>query len=84
MGKEIEQLSFEDALERLNQIVEQLESDSVNLDQSLELFAEGKRLAEVCQKQLEAAEERVQTLIKTTTGFEEKPGLEGKETKEPS
>jgi exodeoxyribonuclease VII small subunit len=74
-------ITFEHALERLNQIVDQLEAESVTLDQSLELFSEGKRLAEVCQTQLAAAEERVQTLIKTSTGFEEKPGLEGKETR---
>ena len=74
-------LTFENALERLNQIVDQLESESVTLDQSLKLFSEGKQLAEVCQTQLAAAQERVQTLIKTSTGFEEKPGLEGKETR---
>jgi exodeoxyribonuclease VII small subunit len=82
MANTTEDLTFEHALERLNKIVEQLESESVSLDQSLELFAEGKQLAELCQTQLAAAEERVQTLLKSSSGFEEKPGLEGKETKE--
>jgi exodeoxyribonuclease VII small subunit len=74
-------IPFEKALERLNQIVAELESESISLDQSLELFSEGKRLAEACEKQLAVAEERVRTLIKTSTGFEEKAGLKDKETK---
>ena len=71
--------SFEEALERLNEIVVQLESESVNLDRSLELFAEGKVLAEFCQEQLTEAEERVKTLLKTTAGFKEQAGLPGSE-----
>jgi len=73
-------LSFEAALERLNEVVAQLESESVSLDRSLELFAEGKRLVEFCQAQLAEAEDKVKTLIKTPEGFEEQPGLPGPET----
>ncbi len=76
------ELSFEEALERLNEIVAQLESESVSLDRSLELFAEGKRLVEFCQARLADAEERVKTLLKTSEGFEEQPGLPGLETGE--
>lgn len=71
------ELSFEAALERLNEIVAQLESESVSLDTSLELFAEGQRLVEFCQVQLADAEEKVKTLLKTPEGFEEQPGLAG-------
>ncbi|UCD37899.1 MAG: exodeoxyribonuclease VII small subunit [Fidelibacterota bacterium] len=76
------ELTFEEALEQLNKIVTQLESEEVSLDRSLELFAEGKRLAEFCQSQLAEAEEKIKTLIKTSTGFEERPGLRGSETKD--
>ena len=69
-------LTFEQALERLGEIVGELESESVSLEHSLELFAEGKRLVGFCQSQLAAAEERVKTLVKTPQGFEEKPGLQ--------
>ncbi len=68
--------TFEEALERLGEIVAQLESESVSLDQSLELFAEGKRLADYCQSQLSAAEEKVKTLLKTASGFEVRDGLD--------
>lgn len=73
------EFSFEEALERLNEIVAQLESESVSLDRSLELFAEGRSLAEFCQGQLAEAEERVKTLLKTSQGFEEQAGLSGSE-----
>ena len=70
------ELTFEAALERLNDIVAELESESVSLDRSLELFAEGQQLAGFCQAQLAEAEEKVKTLRKTASGFEERPGLE--------
>ncbi len=77
-GKAAEQeQTFEQALERLNQIVAELEADTVSLDQSLRLFAEGKRLAEFCHAQLAAAEHKVKTLLKSGEGFtEEIPGGE--------
>ncbi len=77
MPEKKSKLSFEEALERLNEIVAQLESESVSLDRSLELFAEGKRLVEFCQARLTDAEEKVKILLKTSEGFEEQPGLSG-------
>ncbi len=74
------ELTFEAALERLNEIVAELESESVSLDRSLELFAEGKQLTGFCQSQLAEAEEKVKTLQKTASGFEDRPGLEAGET----
>ena len=69
--------SFEAALQRLTEIVDQLESEAVSLDRSLELFAEGQRLAEFCQAQLVEAEQKVKSLVKTESGFEEREGLVG-------
>ena len=80
MSPEQTELTFEAALERLNEIVAQLESESVDLDRSLELFVEGRQLADYCQEQLVEAEEKVKTLLKTSSGFEEQPGLPGPET----
>jgi exodeoxyribonuclease VII small subunit len=77
MPEKKKELRFEEALERLNEVVAQLESETVSLDRSLELFAEGKRLVEFCQDQLAEAEDKVKTLIKTPEGFEEQPGLSG-------
>ncbi len=55
--------SFEDAVTRLGQIVERLESDGLPLDESLKLFEEGVRLARKSQLRLENAERRVQELL---------------------
>ncbi len=71
------QLSFEMALERLNTIIAELEAEGVSLDRSLELFAEGRRLAERCHDLLSEAEQKVKTLVKTAEGFREEPGLTG-------
>ena len=59
---------FEKNLERLDQIVEQLEDADLHLEKALQLFEEGMRLAEVCHKQLEEAEGKVEILLKKTGG----------------
>ena len=71
------QLTFEEALERLNTVVAQLEAEGVSLDHSLELFAQGQQLAERCHDLLSEAEQKVKTLVKTAGGFKELPGLTG-------
>ena len=57
------ELSFEDAIQRLQEIVEQLESEGQPLDESLKLFEEGVRLARHSQARLETAEKKVQELL---------------------
>ncbi len=79
MAKKKAELTFEEALERLSEIVVELESEAVNLDRSLELFTEGQRLTRLCHDQLMEAEEKVTTLIQTAEGFQERPGLPGPE-----
>lgn len=54
---------FEDALQRLGQIVERLEHGDLPLEQSLKLFEEGVSLARASQAQLDAAERRVEQLL---------------------
>ena len=59
LRKDIKDLKFEDALERLDGIVEKLESEEVDLKGSLNLYDEAKLLGEHCSKLLDDAEERV-------------------------
>ena len=54
---------FEDRLEQLEQIVARLEDDSVGLEEALELFEDGMRLARACRERLEAVEQRVARLL---------------------
>ena len=57
---EKERPGFEEALKRLETIVEELEDDSVTLDKSLELYEEGIALSKKCTQTLEEAELRIQ------------------------
>lgn len=59
MNKE-DQPSFEEALTRLEKIVEELEDDSISLEKSIELYEEGIELSKLCAKTLEDAELRIQ------------------------
>ena len=54
--------SFEDALEKLESIVERMEDGEPSLEESLKLFERGMDLARRCQKALDDAEQRVRTL----------------------
>jgi exodeoxyribonuclease VII small subunit len=59
---------FEDSLKRLETIVAQLEEGDLPLEDSLKLFEEGMRLSAVCKEELDAAEGKVQILIKQRDG----------------
>ena len=53
---------FEDAFERLEEIVAKLEGGEVALEESLELYAEGMKLVKFCGKKLTAAEQKIERL----------------------
>lgn len=57
------EISFEKAMERLEEIVNSLESGESPLDKSLSLFEEGVKLVKLCNEKLEKAEESVKKLI---------------------
>lgn len=57
--EEIEKLSFEAALSRLEETVRLLESGNVPLDDSLSLFEEGITLVKLCNSKLDSAEQKV-------------------------
>ncbi len=59
---------FEDALARLEEIVRELESGDLPLEQSLKMFEEGIKLSRICHKRLEDAERRVEILLKDKAG----------------
>ncbi len=56
--------SFEAQLKRLGEVVEKLEDGELGLEESLALFEEGVRLSRGAQKRLDAAEKRVEELIR--------------------
>lgn len=57
-----EDLTFEQALKRLEALVETLEDDEAGLDEALQAYEEGVLLARFCLERLDTAELRVQEL----------------------
>jgi len=55
----VERPSFEEALTKLEAIVEKLDDEDISLEQSVELYEEGLKLSKICSKTLESAELKV-------------------------
>ncbi len=62
------QLTFEQAMSRLEQIVATLESGRCTLDDSMRLFEEGAKLTAFCQKALRSAEQKIVKLTTAESG----------------
>ena len=56
------ELSFEDALKRLEEIVRTLEKGEAPLDQSIELYQEGDKLKRHCEARLKSAQARIEQI----------------------
>jgi exodeoxyribonuclease VII small subunit len=56
--------TFEESLNKLENIVDQLEKGDLALEDSLHLFEEGVGLSAACKQELDAAEGKVQMLVK--------------------
>ena len=72
-----EALAFEEALKKLESIVENMESGDLPLETLLARFEEGTRLVKICQEKLEEAELKIQKLEKNAAG---EPALKPFET----
>lgn len=59
-----ENLSFEQAFERLEQILEKMNSGKPTLEDSLKLFEEAEGLIRACNARLLTSEQKIETLIK--------------------
>ena len=70
---------FEECLQRLEQILAELERGEVPLEQSLKLFEEGIRLSNSCRKELEEAEGKVEILLKQDGKLQAEPYEAGTE-----
>ena len=60
--------NFEDAMKRLEQIVEQMESGELALEELIVRYEEGMKLVKVCQERLAAAEERIEIITRNSAG----------------
>jgi exodeoxyribonuclease VII small subunit len=64
----VAELSFEDALKKLEAIVRQLESGEVPLDKSIDLYAEGDALRRQCEERLKSAQMRIDKIVLNADG----------------
>ena len=59
---------FEDALKRLEEIINNLEQGEVPLEETVKMFQEGITLAKICKDKLQNAEKEIQKIVKDTDG----------------
>ncbi len=57
-------MKFEEAMEKLQKITQELEQENLPLEESLQKFEEGMKLASFCEKKLEEVEKKIQILVK--------------------
>jgi len=62
------EIKFEKAMNRIEQIVEELERGELDIDKSLEIFEEGIKMSRVCSKKLNEAEQKIEKLTKNQKG----------------
>ena len=60
--------TFEESLKQLEKVVDQLERGDLPLEESVRLFEDGVRLSSACKQELDAAEGKVQILMKERDG----------------
>ncbi|NBC89086.1 MAG: exodeoxyribonuclease VII small subunit [Alphaproteobacteria bacterium] len=65
---DIDSMSFEQALAALEQVVRELESGEVPLDESIALYERGEKLRAACQTRLDAAQARIEKIVTDAGG----------------
>lgn len=64
MTKKSQQFQLEDSINKLNEIVSNLESGELSLEESLKLYEEGMRISHECNEYLDHAEQKITDLSK--------------------
>lgn len=67
------QLKFQEAMKRLDAIVNQLNDQDLELETAMDLFEEGLMLSKQCSRQLEAFETKVNQLMEVQEETHEEP-----------
>jgi exodeoxyribonuclease VII small subunit len=66
-------LNFEEALDELDHLLEQMESGKLSLEESLSQFEKGIKLTRQCQELLTQAEQKVEILVQKNGDFDTEP-----------
>lgn len=68
MSNKKDEITFEKALVRLEEILKLLENNTAPLDESLGMFEEGVNLIKLCNNKLDKAEQKIKILVKNQGG----------------
>ena len=68
MQQEIEKLSFEEAMDELENVVHQLESGKIKLDEAVAVYERGVKLKNLCENKLNDAKSKIDKLIISKEG----------------
>ena len=71
----MENFNYEDGINRINEIIELLESDEIALNESYNLFLEAKTLIKKCETYIDDCEKKFEILIEDDN-FEEEADIE--------
>jgi exodeoxyribonuclease VII small subunit len=77
-------LHFEGAMDRLEEIVEQMESGKMMLEELIVRYEEGMKLVKICQERLASAEQRIEIITRNNAGKPVVKDFEPAAEKEPS
>jgi len=72
--KKAQSINFTQALKRLEEIVEKLESPNLDLEEGLTLLEEGVKLHKLCREKLTQANAKISTILKESKGGESQDG----------
>ncbi len=75
--KEVIKLSFEEAMDQLEQLVAKLENGDVPLEQAIDLYQEGMKLSLLCSQKLEQVERKIEILVEENGTLTKKPFSSG-------
>ena len=64
-----EELSFEESMNKLEELVKKLEEGNLDLDESIKIYAEAVKWKERCRKILDESERKVEILMNSADGL---------------
>jgi exodeoxyribonuclease VII small subunit len=70
---ELQELSFEQAMDKLESLVAKLESGDVPLEQAIEMYQESMKLSQLCGQKLSQVERKIEMLVEEDSGLATKP-----------
>jgi exodeoxyribonuclease VII small subunit len=69
----LKELPFEQAMERLEEVVDRLENGDVPLEEAIQLYEEGMRLSRICGEKLDKVEQQIEMLVQENGEWVKKP-----------